>query len=218
VTTSSSPGSHTGELDRHTSEAFCTKRPSGRATIVARVGLGCSPATDSFACHAKVSARHPPQRCRALAQGRSLADLLLSAGRERRSRLTAGSGPGVAHSRCPGRAQPVRRGAHSRFRTSARCDRIGDERASAPLERRGALSAGSVGVAAGPDERVAVTALDRDQRGVDRRWEARIVEFDREVLAAAPEVFCQAAPKSTLCGAPHNVDYVELSIMWSGGV
>src|ERR1700694_1548036 len=46
------------------------------------------------------------------------------------------------------------------------------------------LSFGSVAVAARPDEGIAVTAFRRDQRGEDRRREARIVELDREVVAA----------------------------------
>src|SRR6202521_4790808 len=43
---------------------------------------------------------------------------------------------------------------------------------------------GSVGAAAGPDESVSVTAFDRDERGEDRRREARVVKLDREVFAA----------------------------------
>src|ERR1700674_1579415 len=43
---------------------------------------------------------------------------------------------------------------------------------------------GSVGAAAGPDESVSVTAFDRDQRGEDRRREARVVKLDREIFAA----------------------------------
>src|ERR1700730_14608681 len=43
---------------------------------------------------------------------------------------------------------------------------------------------GSVCAAAGPDESVAVTAFNRDQRGEDRRREARVVKLDREVFAA----------------------------------
>src|ERR1700730_6515129 len=43
---------------------------------------------------------------------------------------------------------------------------------------------GSVCAAAGPDESVSVTAFDRDQRGEDRRREARIVELDREIFPA----------------------------------
>jgi hypothetical protein len=45
-------------------------------------------------------------------------------------------------------------------------------------------SSGSVGAAAGPDESVSVTAFDRDQRGEDRRREARVVQLDRKVFAA----------------------------------
>jgi hypothetical protein len=44
---------------------------------------------------------------------------------------------------------------------------------------------GSVGVAAGPDQRKAVVALTFHQRGVDRGREARIVEFARCVGAFA---------------------------------
>jgi hypothetical protein len=43
---------------------------------------------------------------------------------------------------------------------------------------------GSVTAAAGPDERIAIAALDRDQRGEDRCWEARVIEIDREIFAA----------------------------------
>ena len=57
----------------------------------------------------------------------------------------------------------------------------------------------SVGVAAGPDQAVAVLAFGVDQRGEDRRREARVVELDREVVAAlAFEVFFQAAPNSVV--------------------
>ena len=57
--------------------------------------------------------------------------------------------------------------------------------ASAPLDRSGALNlAGSVVVAAGPDEDIAVTAFDRDQRGEDWGEEARVVELDRKIFAA----------------------------------
>ena len=50
-----------------------------------------------------------------------------------------------------------------------------------PAGRGGAswCGTGSVAVAAGPDEREARFALDLDQRGVDRRREARVVELDR---------------------------------------
>ena len=41
-----------------------------------------------------------------------------------------------------------------------------------------------VGVAAGPDEGVSVTAFDRDQRREDRRREAGVVKLDREIFAA----------------------------------
>ncbi len=43
----------------------------------------------------------------------------------------------------------------------------------------------SVGGPAGPDQGLALAILGVDQRGVDRRREARIVEFDGEVFAAA---------------------------------
>ncbi len=42
---------------------------------------------------------------------------------------------------------------------------------------------GSVAVAAGPDQRVAVVAFALHQRGVDRGREARIIQLDREVFA-----------------------------------
>jgi hypothetical protein len=45
-------------------------------------------------------------------------------------------------------------------------------------------SSGSVRAAAGPDESVSVTAFGRDQRGEDRRREARVVKLDREIFAA----------------------------------
>jgi len=51
----------------------------------------------------------------------------------------------------------------------------------------GALEAGSVGVglpAAGPDEREALAVLVVEEVGVDRSVEARIVQLDREVVAA----------------------------------
>jgi hypothetical protein len=35
-----------------------------------------------------------------------------------------------------------------------------------------------------PDEGIAIAALDRDQRGEDRCWEARVIEIDREIFAA----------------------------------
>jgi len=41
----------------------------------------------------------------------------------------------------------------------------------------------SVAAWARPDERVAFLAFDLDQRRVDRRREARVVELDREVVA-----------------------------------
>jgi hypothetical protein len=44
----------------------------------------------------------------------------------------------------------------------------------------------SVAAAAGPDEGITVPAFGRDQRGEDRRREARVVELDREVFAACP--------------------------------
>ena len=43
----------------------------------------------------------------------------------------------------------------------------------------------SIAVAAGPDEGVGVPAFGRDQRGEDRRREARIVKLNREIFAAS---------------------------------
>src|SRR5579863_3521052 len=70
------------------------------------------------------------------------------------------------------------------FRTCQAPGRLGMN-ARMPRPTGGAPpSPGSVAVAAGPDEGIADTAFGRDQRGEDRRREARIVELDREVFAA----------------------------------
>ena len=42
----------------------------------------------------------------------------------------------------------------------------------------------SVAIAAGPDEGVGIPAFSRDQRGEDRRREARMVKLNREIFAA----------------------------------
>ena len=62
---------------------------------------------------------------------------------------------------------------------------FGHERSKNPAsEEAGPVDpAGSVAVAAGPDQREAVVALTLHQRGVDRGGEARIVELDREIFA-----------------------------------
>jgi hypothetical protein len=44
--------------------------------------------------------------------------------------------------------------------------------------------AGSISVAAGPDEAEAASVLTLDKGGVDRSREARVVQLDREVVAA----------------------------------
>lgn len=59
--------------------------------------------------------------------------------------------------------------------------------AAPPGVRTGRWEAGSIGVglaAAGPDERVALAALFVEEVRVDRSIEARIVQLDREVVAA----------------------------------
>ena len=61
------------------------------------------------------------------------------------------------------------------------------EKPPRPVWRAGRWDAGSVGVdlaAAGPDERVALAALFVEEVRVDRSVEARIVQLDREVVAA----------------------------------
>lgn len=50
--------------------------------------------------------------------------------------------------------------------------------------RRGLLREVSVAVRTRPDERVAFLAFDLDQRGVDRSREARVIQLDRDVVAA----------------------------------
>src|SRR3970040_1841231 len=61
------------------------------------------------------------------------------------------------------------------------------EEPARPMYRAGRWDAGSVGVglaAAGPDERVALAALFVEEVRVNRSVEARIVQLDREVVAA----------------------------------
>jgi len=69
---------------------------------------------------------------------------------------------------------------------------------------RGLIQIGSVAIglaAAGPDERVAFTILIVEQVGEDRRVEARIVEFEREIVAALVRAL--------------RPDGTDLGLMWS---
>lgn len=59
----------------------------------------------------------------------------------------------------------------------------------------------SVPVWAGPDQLETFLAFHLDQGGVDRSGEARVVQLDREVIAALGGDFCHAAPSSTLAAA-----------------
>jgi len=64
-------------------------------------------------------------------------------------------------------------------------ERWSDRHGNGPAVWRGQGCGTSVPVRPGPDQLEALLAFDLDQGGVDRGREARVVELNREVVAAA---------------------------------